>query len=425
MSMLGSSRFLAGALLLCCAGLATAQGPVAPSATLPAPASDQPAPPAPVQPPRRQFHTHFTFRNTNIAKLLRRLERFGLKVPVQISGKATTRVDVTVPLGELFRGSDYRISATIDSDRLLIAGQDLRAVHAQLIFAHGVLDLTDFSFELAPLGGNPAPAGKIVGSGQMQLLPRGDLRLEMRMQEVHVERLVASLSSLQGASGLIDGNLSASTAVNALKTPTAWRVAGQASVSRLTLPGAPPLAAQARFQLAQGRLDFTQLHASAGDAALDGTAQIQAAAPYAFQTAFELSLPKLQAWQPWLAKFVTLPWTPQGHARLSAQASGTLAPLQLSVANGTIQADGLALGPLAIDRLQGDVATDGHSLALRNLRIGLYGGTLNGSLGLPLASTGQLAMEFAWSAIQLGKLAPAIGKLAPAVGLPSPIAGLA
>jgi hypothetical protein len=418
MSILRSCRLLAGALLLCCAEPAAAQNPAAGDATLPAPAGNAQTLPAPAAAQRRQFHTHFSFRNTDIAKLLRRLERFGLKVPIEISGKATTRVDVTVPIRELFRGSDYRVSATIDSDRLLIAGQDLRAVHAQISYGDGVLELADFRFELAPQGDQAAPSGQIAGSGQMQLIPRGNLRLNLRMQDVLVDRLVASLPSLQGASGHIHGNLSATAPVTDLKTPTAWRIEGQAAVSRLAIPGAPPLEAQAQFQLHDGRLDITRLHASSGDALLDGTGQVQAVAPYAFQTSLVLSLPRLQTWQPWLAKFVTLPWTPQGQARLSAQASGTLAPMQLRTAAGRIQAGELALGPMSIDRLQGDLATDGKNVALRNLQIGLYGGAINGSLALPLASTGQLAMEFAWSGIQ-------IGKIAAAVGLPVPVTGLA
>jgi hypothetical protein len=391
-------------------------------------AAQQPAPPTLAQAPRAQsqpkhksFRTHFTFHNTDVAKLLRRLRRFGLRLPVTVVGKVTTRVDVSVPISELFRSRDYQISATIDSPRLTIAGQDLWSIHAELAYAGGLLSLTDFNFDLA--SPDTAPAGKVTGGGQMQLNPPGDLRLTMRAQGVLADRLAASplaasLPWLKGVRGRIDGDVSAAAGVDDLKVPAAWRIDGQAAIGQLAIAGVPPLDGQTRVHVEKGLLNISQLRVRSGDTSLAGSVQVQVAAPYAFQAVLDGSIPRLQAWQAWIAKFVALPGPIAGRVNFSTQVAGTLTPSQLRTATGKFDAAGLSLDGFEIDRLQGDLASDGRNAVVRNLRISVFGGTVTGSLSAPLSSTGQMAMEFAWTGVQL---APA----ARAAGLSRPVAGAA
>jgi len=166
----------------------------------------------------------------------------------------------------------------------------------------------------------------------------------------------------------------------------------------------------------KGVLGISQFRVSSGNTSLAGSVQVQAAAPYALPGSDEWIDSQLQAWQAWVAKFVVLPGPIAGRVNLAGQASGTLQPIQLRAATGAFDAADLSLGRFTINRLQGNLASDGQNAVVRNLQIGLFGGTVTGSISAPLSNAGPLSLEFAWSGVQLAPAAQATGLSVPVAG---------
>lgn len=329
---------------------------------------------------KRAGHLHWTFHNVDVQTLLGRLKRFGVELPVVVSGQITARVSVAVPWQSMFRPGSYQVEANIESDALTVAGFVFHRLVADAVYSQGTLSLNKASFVVPRADGGE---GTFSGNAKLQVQPRGDLTATLRLAKIPLSRVADLLPDLKGLiAGDAAGGLSLRSSVERIRDLTAWNAQGRLALADVRLLSLPPAQLTADFRLADGRADITKLSAGVASARLSGTASMGATAPYRFAANVQLSAPDLD----WLAELdenLRPPVRVAGRLAATIDARGSLQPRQLSV-TGTFSGAELKAGQFVIDRLQAPYNIDLQRIRLTPVSVDLYGGQVTGSASIGL-----------------------------------------
>ncbi|HYO23446.1 MAG TPA: AsmA-like C-terminal region-containing protein [Lacipirellulaceae bacterium] len=226
----------------------------------------------------------------------------------------------------------------------------------------------------------------------------GRIAVELAWTNLRVGDVVAG----QGVeAGVSSGSIVAGVPSERAADLAAWQADVNASLSHVAAGGV----ALTEFRTGALRIDRGELRAPdirfrmygdpcaiAIDLGLD--------APYAFVASFRL--PNLD-----LAMLARAPQLTGLADRLSGWAGvagtfrGTLAPLVVQ-GSGALGASAIAFDGRRIDRIDVDFTLEGDAIALSNLHLVAYGGTLEGSATIPVREGAVGGASLAWSAIDLG-----------------------
>ena len=110
------------------------------------------AQPAEPQPETRPFYVpiNLSFEDVDLERLQQRLAGWGIEVPLELSGTASTTISGRLPLGSLGDAKAYRFSGTLTSEQLTISGVELRELSASAAYEEGVLVLDWLRFQVPP-----------------------------------------------------------------------------------------------------------------------------------------------------------------------------------------------------------------------------------------------------------------------------------
>ena len=231
----------------------------------------------------------WTFHDIDVQTALRRMERFGLKVPVDVEGRATIKIRVGVPWRHAFTERDYRLYAWIDSPRLKVAGVETDDFHAALSYVDGVLKLAELRLatpEFSAAGGKAA----IRGDAQVQLEPRGDATANLDFERLALAPLIAAIAEARPKSGIdqatldklklggvAGGHADAKVAIDRFRDIAAWQVGARLNVADLRAFAAREFVLNATAKLERGvaRLDRLEVRMHDAPARLAGDATLQ------------------------------------------------------------------------------------------------------------------------------------------------------
>ena len=89
----------------------------------------------------RYWTSNWSFESIDLKDLSRKIEAFGILIPVQLEGIASVDFDVSVPLNALRTPEAYKFRGTLDATNLRVDDLFLPTLRADVVYEGGVLRL--------------------------------------------------------------------------------------------------------------------------------------------------------------------------------------------------------------------------------------------------------------------------------------------
>jgi hypothetical protein len=143
-------------------------------------------------------------KNVNLAQIVKNL---GLKLPVDVGGRVSVQVKVSLPLAKVDDFKAYKVVGSMQTEHLALAGVNVGEVRADFDYSDGTLNVKSLEGRFpAPPGSPRAAAGIIAGSGRAQLVPAGALHADLRIENLPINNL--GNLGIDKVQGTISGKLS-------------------------------------------------------------------------------------------------------------------------------------------------------------------------------------------------------------------------
>jgi hypothetical protein len=341
------------------------------------------------------------FHDVDLARLIARLERFGVRIPITGTGQVDATIRVGLPIRNPFTWSAYHLEGTFSARQLVLEGVELRDLDASAAYKDGTLHIERLTVTLWDTQLNEA-GGTFEGSADAQLAPRGELTARLNVNGLNVSeltRLAPNLPTISG--GRAAGNVEARVPVEQARQLDAWRASGNLTLEQLQVENFPQLAVHTSFQFDRGALALNQLVANSGQNRVEADVQLSDRAPYPFRCVVRQARGQLEELAPLLARFgISEPIS--GAFDISGTASGNVQPLTWA-AQGQARLTGVELRGLHLDAAQFAFAADRERVQINNVSAQAFGGTISGSGQLALANF-QASADLAWSGLQVSDL---------------------
>ncbi len=322
----------------------------------------------------RYLSTNFSITNVNIQKLLGRLAHVGVVIPFDLEGDASADLRFQIPINGLREIQAYRFDGTISSTKLKVADLEILNVQMDVAYRDGVLNLSPLEFQVPDTDREGLPPGTFRGTGRMELVPRGELSLNLTLDGVPA-RAVSGLISQPPplTAGQLAGRVQAQVSAEDVGDIAAWNANGQFSATRLKAMDRELRTASFGFLVERGELSIRDLAATMDGADLVGTAQANLTGGTSYSANMALTVSDLSK---------VLPGTevlkPADGLRATAVVSGTLSPLTYQVGGEGIFPETM-IGPLTVDSGRLDYTVTKEAFAVSNLDLRLYRGAITGS----------------------------------------------
>ncbi|WP_166831753.1 hypothetical protein [Thalassoroseus pseudoceratinae] len=335
------------------------------------------------QPARRYWNTSFLLRDSDVAKLNRRLNLIGIGLPFTITGNVTTEIQIGVPLGALRNTKAYRIDGVISSSSLIVSGVRLEALRADVKYRNGVLDLQPIAFALPDLPENPnapqAATGQFRGAIRLELVPSGDMSADLTLTTIPFRPVTEQIPNLPAVeTGALDGQLTASVPLEKLSDLSAWNLDGNLTVSDFKTFGQTLRSARVDLEADNGILQVTELDGRIDGATIGGTAELKLTAPFGYQADIKVAsenIANLGTSKPADANY-------RGQLELTGHAEGTLTPSTVAASGQARLVEAEFAGiPIAVAGF--DYQLTDAALGLKNLTLQSLDGELTGQAQLP------------------------------------------
>lgn len=367
----------------------------------------------------RYFSRQWTFEDVDIGKLIARLERVGIDVPLAVDGQITATLSVGVPWNALRDARAWRASGRLTSPRLTVEAITVEAAALGLSYRDGVLSLSELEVRLP--SDDEGPPGRVAGAADMALVPRGDLEAELVVDRLPLAPIASLVEGLPPIAGRLTGKLSARAAVDQLRDVGAWTASGPIEVSGFTLREAASVDATAVVELTSGVVTARELQLQSGNLSVEGEGELSLAEKLAWSLDLEAIAPEVQELFTLLESYLDADdlarareLVVQGGLRGSAELSGVVGQERFNVA-GQVQLTEVRLNiPEALVELGMLPELTFPELAFRYLRtdnqwefseiVGrLAGGQIAGATSIPV-DAGTFTASLDWARVNLAEL---------------------
>lgn len=364
----------------------------------------------------RYLSSNFSLTDVNINKLLNRLSRVGVTIPFSLEGKASADLRIQVPINALREIQAYRFNGTISSARLKVAGLELLNVEMAAVYRDGVLELSPLEFQVPDTDPKGLPPGTFRGTGRMELVPRGELSLNLSLDGVPARSLSGIISQPAPlTAGQLMGSVEAQVPATMVRDISAWTANGQFSASGLKALDRELRRASFGFVVESGDLRINDLTGTMDGASLAGTAQANLTGDTPYSANLNLTVSDLGKLVPGIERFRF-----SEPLQATADVSGTLSPLTYRV-GGEATFPETNIGRLAVNSGNLKYSVTEDAFAINRLDLRLYGGAFTGNANLPRAGedSGRLnlkldpALDLRLLAADLsGESLPLVGQIA-------------
>ncbi|HWE37178.1 MAG TPA: AsmA-like C-terminal region-containing protein [Isosphaeraceae bacterium] len=373
----------------------------------------------------KSITTRVELDDVDLRDVVKRAEKSGVKVPVEVRGLASVKAVVTVPLGALKSLRDYRLKGTVTLDDLSVGGVRPGPLRAWVDLDRGVLALNDLTGRLVDskdgksvdgqvsdetphdsrtlADATPLPPGGFRVDLRAELDPAGKLSAKVEGRALPLARLAAAAATrnVAGLAGAVDVRAVAEGDLEHASDPKAWTVRGKVRGDRLAIERLTLDRVAADVRLADGRLTLDPIAADLDRQPLRASVTAETSEPFAFEAKLDVAdwdVARLASAVPALARGPEL----AGRFRAKGTAEGTLQPREVRT-----RGEGLLRGARAGDVDVGDVPfawrTEGETIRLRIDRARVFGGTLAGEATVP-AGGGTIEGRAAVADIDLGEV---------------------
>jgi hypothetical protein len=382
------------------------------------PKSFEVAPAKPGAPPS-YVNVNLKLKNVELGPFVKRL---GIKLDYPIEGKLSFQVKGSVPRDDLADLKRYKANGTAQVTQLQVAGIRIETVDVELVYADGVLKLSELKgrFAAAENGLDPT-AGIFRGSGTLQVVPLGELTANLILDRIPLNAVVGApgddvpvgMPALAGhilakamtptLGGTFSGHLKAWAPAYKLKSPEAIEATGQLSGERLSALGFTVVKASSSLQLKGGVLLLPDLQANLEGTPVTASAELKLAGDYPFNAHLDLKDWDLSALKKLAGRANGSPILVAGLFTTSVDVNGALSPFKVA-ASGNAATARLKFNGFQIATGKLHWEADGQEINLTAMELGLYGGEAAGSAVLPLTAATAGSVNLKLTRLDAGEL---------------------
>ena len=390
----------------------------------------------------RYWSTTWEFNEVDIEKLSDRLKAIGIDLGFDLKGKVTVQFDVGVPLTSLRDGKAYRFDGTVSSPRLVVEQVELQDLRSAVTYRQGTAKLSNVSAKV--LDPDRESAGRLQGNGEIELLPQGNAKAALRIENVSVKPFSGLLAkffpdsaSRFPTSGTLSGEIDLTVPVKSIGQVDEFKLSGSVTAEALQLASLPTTKIEIpQFSIESGRLKLSPF-------TVQGTSPVAESSVFRFEGQLDFPLVSRGEFSfavagddipvgDLVSVFATSERTPpfelvrgkvdcrlNGSGTIDSRISDATWTIDGAIASPSLQAVGLDLGVLeheihfTPDRLQlTPIGSDDELpdrfrirelkteykltdtlLAIQEMQASLFGGKIAGSCAIPLADEGEFAAE--------------------------------
>jgi hypothetical protein len=323
--------------------------------------------------------------NLQDVDLTQLVQKLKLNLPYTLTGRLTFQVHASIPINTAGDMKAYRLRGTAKLPHFNVAGLEMTDVTARVRYDNGVLDLEELHGHL-PRPKDPKKAGKFDGDARAQVVPQGDLRAALHLEQVPLDMVLSLLpKTMDQATGSLSGTLQARAPIASLSDPATWHGSATLTAPSIDVYGLALRNASANVKVDQGRATLSTLKADVQGMPLTGEGELRLRDAYPFKGDVHLGRTDLAALNR-LAPSLRPPLAIKGSAQLDGTVTGTLKPFALDT-TGTARARDLVAEGLKVDDLSFRWTTEKNGLKLDAIQAKLYGGEVSGSAVVPLTAT--------------------------------------
>ncbi len=358
--------------------------------------------PTPPNTPPTYLDINLNLKDVDLARLVKDLQ---LKVPFEVSGRLTMKVQASLPVDQARDLKLYKVSGTATLPTFSLSGVDMRNVTARVRYDNGELRLEEFRGQLV---GGPAPAegkpdaGTFSGTARLGVVPAGDLTADLKLAEIPLAQVLRVAGVKEGAGGSLSGSANLRVPSEHLSDLSAWQGSGSLTTPRISAYGLALTDAGLTVRVGKGLLTVRDVKGKLGGAAVSGSADAKLTAPYTYGGKLELAKGDLASLQR-LAPEVRPPLAVAGQFGITAEVNGTLKPFTAKL-SGSGTGEHVKIEKVSLDSLGFHWATAGDLLKLTDVKAGLYGGTVTGSADVPLDARAKGTLDVHVDSVDAGAL---------------------
>ncbi|WP_197454592.1 AsmA-like C-terminal region-containing protein [Stieleria varia] len=240
-----------------------------------APQAPQANPQANPAAPERYWTTQWSFSDIDVGKLASRLSAIGIDLGLQVNGNVSVAFDVGIPITSLRDGAKYRLDGKISSKSLVVDDVRFQDFSALIQYRDGVAKLESLRSIVDRPGETNADqvAGRIQGSGSLELVPRKDATAKLRVSDIAIAPIVDLVSRfidpneplpIQG--GLLSGDVSFSVAIDQLSDVASYELSGNLTANDIQYQNLPTASGKlSDVTISGGRLSVPSFTVTATD----------------------------------------------------------------------------------------------------------------------------------------------------------------
>ncbi len=346
----------------------------------------------------RTISTQIEFSDVNLATILQKAEKFGIKIPVPIAGKLSLKAKATIPLGSLrdLRGYAFQGDATLKGTS--IDHVDLGYVSAHIELVDGVLDLSDLRGQLVdkPSGSDtnpprptnaapvsdPLPPGAFRGSLHASISPRGPATVSLEGVRLPLGELLAPVLPVPTPlSGELTMRVEAKADVARLSESKTWFLDGHLDSHQIKYQDAALDAVVTKVQIKDGRLEISDFTAKLSGQPFRARGGLDLSAPFRYDAKIDV-----KGWEiAEILRFVPgvpMPSPVSGILDLRGDAEGALQPFEIKT-QGNARINKARSGPAPLGTVLFQWTTDHDDISITGLEVFAYGGKLKGEARIP------------------------------------------
>ena len=370
----------------------------------------------------KTISTQIELSDVDLATIVQKAEKFGIKIPVPIAGRFSLKATATIPLGSLrdLKGYAFKGDATLKGAS--IDHIDLGQVSAHVDLVDGMLDLSDFRGQfvdkpsgdgknppkpttLPPVSG-PLPAGAFRARLHASISPKGPATAKFEGDHLPLGELFAPFLPVPTPlSGELTLRMEAKADVANLDDSKSWYLEGRIDSRRIKYQDAVLDEIVSDVHLKGGHFEVSDLAAKLSGRPFTARGGIDVAAPFRYEAKVDVKGWELAE----ILKFVPgipRPSPASGIIDARGEAGGTLRPFEIKT-QGSVKIVKAKAGPAPLGTVAFRWATDRDIITITGLEVFAYGGKVTGEARIPTKPGTKLEATVTLKGIDAARLSSA------------------
>jgi uncharacterized protein involved in outer membrane biogenesis len=351
--------------------------------------------PAPAGTPPTYLDINLSLKDVDLAQFVKDL---GIKVPFEVAGKLSVKVQASLPVDQPRDLKLYKVSGTATLPTFTLSGVEMKDVSARVRYDNGVLRLEEFRGQLPG-----QPAGSFSGTARLGVVPEGDLTADLKLTDIPLAQVLRAAGIKEEIAGSVSGSADLRVPSGRLRDLSAWQGSAKVNSGQVRAFGVQLTDAGATVRVGNGLLTIRDVTGKLEGAAVSGSAEAKLIAPYTYEGKLELAkgdLANLQHLSPGLRPPLAL----AGRFGITAEVNGTVSPFMAKVSGSGTGRD-VKVEKVSVESLRFRWQRAGEVLKLSDVKAGLYGGEVTGSADVPLDAKQDGKVDLRFDNVDVGALA--------------------